>query len=151
MNTTTTTTNAATALDVFQAAAWLDDLWNSTAHALSADLIKWQCTTWGSGFGSPDWTDTATFDVVAAALDLVTYTNEFGSDELIVEVPLEHFERVRQIIDGIGECSEGWPWHAEDVQELGFEAVLRAAADALGMTETAILAKEDLCSVLRLR
>ena len=43
-----TTTNAST-LDVFQAAAWLDEVWNSTAHAISADLIKWQCTTWGSG------------------------------------------------------------------------------------------------------
>ena len=88
--------------------------------------------------------------MVAAALELTTYTNDFGRDELIVEVPLQHFKRVRQIIEGVGECVEDWPWHAEDIQDLGFEAVLGVAASALRMTETAIRGNEDLCSALQL-
>ena len=136
--------------DVFQAAAWLNGVWNSTAHAVTPDFIRWQCRTWGSGDGYCYWAEVATFEVVAAALDLTTYPNDSGRGELIVEVPRQHVARVRRIIEAIGDFGEDWPWYAEDTQDLGFEAVLSMAADALDMDEASLLANENLARALRL-
>jgi hypothetical protein len=56
--------------DVFAAARWFGSLWNSSARAVSATELEWQCNTWGSGRGTPDWLDSAIFDLVIKRFDL---------------------------------------------------------------------------------
>lgn len=132
--------------DVFAAARWLDDLWNSAARAVSPNLIEWQCTTWGSGRGFCDWTEIATFLLVAELFRLDTSRNREGRDELIVLVPLAYFAEVRALIERVGEEAELWPWLGEDDEN----RQLAIAATALGRSVAELADDVDLLEVLRI-
>lgn len=132
--------------DVFAAARWLDSLWNSNARAVSADLVEWQCNTWGSGQGRGYWTDTAVHVVVAAVLDLQTGSNDDGRDELIVWVPVDQFPHVHRLIDRLGENPEDWPWRNEEDRE----RQLALAAEVLGISPAALADNGDLLDALQM-
>jgi hypothetical protein len=134
------------AVDAFAAARWFEMLWNSTARAVSADRVEWQCTTWGSGRGGGDWLETAVFSVVAAVFDLPTSRNYDGRDELVVLVPLERFADIVGLIDRLGEEPEGWPWLREDDPDRQIEL----AAEVLGISAAAVADDIDLLDALRI-
>lgn len=134
------------AADVFAAARWLDELWNSTAKAVSPTLIEWQCTTWGSGRGGGDWTETATFLLIAALFGLDTGRNREGRDELVVWVPLDKFDQIAELIDRLGEEAEAWPWLDE---EDGSDQIA-VAAQALGREVSELDGNPDLLEALRI-
>lgn len=146
-------TTTALPADVFGAARWMDELWNSTARAVSPELIEWQCNTWGSGAGRGDWTEYGTFALVAEAFGLTTSSNYDARDELIVMVPLEKFVDVATLIDRIGEDPEGWPWLGELDEEDDDENYRRqmvVAAEVLGRPVEDLVADMDLLETLRL-
>ena len=132
--------------DVFAAARWFDELWNSTARAVSPEDVEWQCTTWGSGRGGGDWTDTAMFAVVIERFGLRSWRNREGRDELVVSVPLAVLPEVVALIDRLGEEPEDWPWvHEEDPGQQ-----LLLAAQVLAMPPAALVDQADLCEALRI-
>lgn len=104
--------NAAPTYDVFEATRRLDDLWNSRARAVGADMIEWECKTWGSG----DWRgardDYVLFRLMAERYDLDTRVNWEERDELIVLVPLDLVDQIFSIIE---QLDEDWPWLVEDL------------------------------------
>ena len=122
-------------IDVFAAARWLGELWNSTARAVSLDTVEWQCKTWGSGRGAGVWLDVAVFKVVAETFELETWWNVDGRAELVVSVPLEQFPRVVDLIDELGEDPESWPWFCEEAYEADNvqAAQIVLAAQVLGL------------------
>ncbi|WP_457253647.1 hypothetical protein [Pedococcus sp. P5_B7] len=105
---------AAAAGDVFRAAHWLDSQWNSSAKAVSATEVAWQCDTWGSGRGRGDWIETANFRAAAAAFDLDITTNIDGRDELVVTLPLDQFPKLAAMLARLGDEPEAWPSLLED-------------------------------------
>lgn len=135
-------------MDVFEAAAWLDDLWNSTARAVSATEIEWQCRTWGSGRGRCAWTDVALFLVVAEVFGLRSGRNFDGRDETIVWVPFETFPRVAKLIDRLTETDEpeSWPWFDDEVED----RQVAVAAEVLGISEAELVANDRLLEALRI-
>lgn len=117
-NTNTRPVETTAQLDVFAAARWLGELWNSSATAVSADRIEWQCNTWGSGRGFGDWIDTALFLVVSEVFGLSTGKNYDGRDELVVSVPMSEFPRIAQLISRLDRMEpEAWPWLDEEVED----------------------------------
>ncbi|MEZ0579269.1 hypothetical protein [Nocardioides sp. MH1] len=133
-------------LDVFAAAHLLDSLWNSSAKAVAPDAIEWRCNTWGSGRGAADWLETATFDVVTAALDLHSWRNRGGRDELVVAVPLERAVRVVRLIERLEKHEpEAWPWCDVDVED-----PVGLAAEVLGLSPAEVAANDQLMEALRL-
>lgn len=135
--------------DVFVAARWLADLWNSSAKAVSSDEIEWQCNTWGSGRGCGDWLDTAKFAVVSEAFGLRTWRDYDGRDELVVAVPLAKFPAVATLIQRLGEEPEAWPWLDEDLYG-DTERQISTAAEELGLSRAALAANTDLLDALRI-
>jgi hypothetical protein len=133
--------------DVFAAARWLGQLWNSSAKAVSAHQIEWQCNTWGSGRGRADWLDTANFEVAAAAFALETSRNLQGRDELIVMVPFDNFSQVADLLDRLGDEPETWPWHAEAGD---LDRKINIAAEALGLPPSVVTSNGDLRRALRI-
>ena len=133
-------------VDVFTAARQLDDLWNSSARAVSPQKIEWMCRTWGSGRGRAAWTDIAVHTVVAEAFGLEMSSNWDGRDELIVYVPFEKFADVYRMIDRLTEGEEptGWPWLDEEAEGREVEV----AAQVLGMSASDIAANGDLMEAL---
>ena len=132
--------------DVFAAARWLGELWNSTAKAVSLTEVDWQCSTWGSGNGHGDWLDTATFRLISGLLDLDTWSNDEGRDELVVHMRLSQFGRAATLIDRLGEEAEAWPWFDEDAE--GRE--LEVAAATLDIPVADLAANQDLLKALRI-
>lgn len=137
----------AAAGDVFRAACWLGSLWNSSAKAVSATEVAWQCDTWGSGRGRGDWIETANFHVAAAAFDLNTTWNVDGRDELVVTVPLDKFPEVAATLARLGDESEGWPWLLEDERD----DQISVAAGELAMSPSAVASNPHLMKALRIR
>lgn len=144
-------------VDVFEAARRLNELWNSSAHAVSADHIEWQCDTWGSGRGNGSWEETAIFAVVAERFQLETFRNREERDELVVMVPLERFADVAELIGRLGEEAEAWPWLVwdDDVDEhIDDDEALRrqiaVAADILGLSPDALAVDDQLLETLRI-
>jgi hypothetical protein len=135
--------------DVFAAARWLGAQWNSSARAVSAHEVEWQCTTWGSGRGRADWLETASFDVAAAAIGLQTSRNWEGRDELVVTVPLDQFRQVADLLDRLGDEPEAWPWLDEDVED-DLESQISIAAKTLALSPAVIEDNHDLRSALRI-
>ena len=135
--------------DVFAAARWLGAQWNSSARAVSAHEIEWQCDTWGSGRGGGDWLDTASFDVIASAFELETSRNWEGRDELIVTVPFDQFRQVADLLDRLGDEPEAWPW-SEEVVEDDIESQISIAAKTLALSRSVIADNHDLRSALRI-
>lgn len=133
-------------VDVFAAARWLDDLWNSSAKAVSPEEIAWQCNTYGSGRGRGYWVETATFAVVAQVFGLRTSRNFEGRDEAIVWVPLERFPEVAEFIERLGEDLEEWPWLEEEAEGREVEV----AAEVLGLSPAALAEDTDLLELLRI-
>jgi hypothetical protein len=133
-------------LDVFEAARWFDELWNSTAKAVKADLLAWQCTTWGSGRGHGDWTETALFVLMAEVFGLDTSRNYDGRDELIVSVPLNLVSEITGLIDRIGDFAESWPWLCEEDPHLQ----VAQAAHVLGRPVSDLEEDADLLEALRI-
>jgi hypothetical protein len=84
--------------DAFEAASWLDGGWNSSAKAVTADLVEWKYRAWGSGRGHGYWSEVATFGLVAEMFGLKTTRDYDGRDEFIVEVPLELFKQVSALL-----------------------------------------------------
>lgn len=132
--------------DVFTAARWFDDLWNSSAKAVAHDSVEWHCNTWGSGRGHGDWTDTAIFLLVAAVFELSTTRNYDGRDELVICVPVDKVPEIVALIDRSGDYPEMWPW----LQAENEERQLAIAADILRLPAAAIAENEDLMEALRL-
>ena len=139
-------TTAELPTDVFGAARWLDQLWNSTAKAVSPDLIEWQCQTWGSGRGCGDWAHIGTFVLVAEACGLSTSRNREDRDELIVMVTPDRFPAVAALIERLGEDPEAWPWYDEEDED----KQIAVAAQVLGKTVTDLTDNEDLLEALRI-
>ena len=135
-----------TPIDVFAAARWLGELWNSSAKAISPDEVEWMCGTWGSGRGRGYWTETATFTVVAQRFGLRTGRNFEGRDEAIVWVPLKRFPEVADVIERLGEDPEEWPWLDEEAE--GRE--LDVAAEVLRLSPAALAEDADLLELLRI-
>lgn len=133
--------------DVFAAARWLDELWNSRARAVGPHEIEWQCRTWGSGAGRGYWQETATFDVVAEAFGLRTWRNLDGRDELVVLVPLRQFAKIAGAIDGLRGDPELWPWLDDEISN-DLDAQIALAADVLGMDAAMIAEREDLLDTM---
>jgi hypothetical protein len=134
------------ATDVFAAARWFDSLWNSSAKAVSAEELEWQCTTWGSGCGRGCWEQTATFTLVAAVFGLRSWPNPDGRDELVVSVPLARVPEIVRLIDRLGEEAECWPWFEEEDRE----RQVSVAAEILGLSPTAVADDVDLLAALRI-
>jgi hypothetical protein len=130
--------------DVFAAARWFDSLWNSSARAVSAEEVEWQCTTWGSGCGRGGWEQAATFTLVAAVFGLRSWRNRQGRDELVVSVPLGRVPEIVRLIDRLGEEAESWPWFEEEDRD----RQVRVAADILGLSATAVADDVDLLAAL---
>ena len=145
-NVTEINTETEAPVDVFAAARWLDDLWNSSARAISPDEVEWMCGTWGSGRGRGYWTETATFTVVAQVFGLRTGRNHEGRDEAIVWVPLERFSEVAELIERLGEDPEEWPWFDEEAERREVEV----AAEVLGLSPAVLAEDADLLEVLRI-
>jgi hypothetical protein len=133
-------------LDVFAAARWFDSLWNSSAKAVSAEEVEWQCTTWGSGCGRGGWEHTATFTLVAAVFGLPSSRNRAGRDELVVSVPLGLVPEIVRLIDRLGEEAECWPWFVEEDRD----RQVSVAAEVLGLSPTAVADDVDLRAALRI-
>jgi hypothetical protein len=133
-------------IDVFAAARWFGMLWNSTAKAVSPDELEWQCTTWGSGRGGGDWTQSATFVLVVKLFDLRAWRNHDGRDELVVLVPLDLFPQLVGLIRRLGEDPEEWPWLTED----DLERQIDVAAEVLGIAPSTLASDHDLLEVLRI-
>ena len=134
------------AIDVFAAARWFDTLWNSTAKAVSPDEVEWQCTTWGSGRGCGDWTQTAIFILTAEVFGFQLGRNCDGRDELVVPVPLDRFPQVVRLIERLGEEAESWPWLHEDDQD----RQILVAAEVLGIPAAAVAEDIELLEALRI-
>ena len=132
--------------DVFAAARWFDELWNSTAKAVSPDEVEWQCTTWGSGRGGGDSTETGTFLLAVVAFDLRSWRNRDGRDELVVSVPLDRFPRIVRLIDRLGEEPESWPWILEE----DVDRQINMAAEVLGIPAAAVADDSGLLTALRI-
>ena len=132
--------------DVFAAARRFGEEWNSTARAVSPNLIEWQCNTWGSGRGRAYWLETANFDVVARVFRLDTSWNWDARDELIVSVPLELCGDILRLIDKLGEEPESWPWLDEDDRD----GQIRMAAEVLGFPVDVMADDDDLLEILRI-
>ena len=135
--------------DVFAAARWLDSLWNSSARAVSANGIEWQCRTWGSAHRGGDWLDTASFLVAAAAFGLALSQNWDGRDELIVSVPFDQFPQVAELLERLGEEPEAWPWLAEDVEDVR-DGQIAVAAETLGLSPSEVTQNTALLEALRI-
>jgi hypothetical protein len=136
----------ALAIDVFTAAGWFGSLWNSSAKAVSAEEIEWQCTTWGSGCGRGAWEQRATFTLVAAVFGLRSWRNREGRDELVVSVPLGRVPAIVRLIDRLGEEAECWLWFEEEDRD----RQVSVAAEVLGMSRTAVAIDLDLLAALRI-
>lgn len=156
-------------MDVFAAARWFEDLWNSTARAVSAELIEWRCRTWGSGRGGGAWTETALFRVVAETFGLQTDRDREERDELVIQVPLDRVPGIVGLVGRIGQEPEDWPWliDFEDFEDEDDErqgnagntggsvedeeaARLAVAAQVLATTPEALAANPDLLEALGL-
>ena len=101
---------AGVATDVFDVAAWLEELGGGPAKAVSADMVEWMCSTWGSGQGGGDRLDTGLFILVATVFGLDTWCNKAGRLELVVSVPVQRFAAIETLINLIGVDVESWPW-----------------------------------------
>lgn len=146
IDTTAHTPAAFQGFDVFAAARWLSDVWNSSAVALSLDRIEWQCNTWGSGRGFGDWADTAVLRVAAEVFDLPTGKNSDGRDELVVSVPMANFADIARLVSRLGRMGpEEWPWFDEDVED-----PIGVAADFLQIPQAILAEDTDLLEALRL-
>jgi hypothetical protein len=110
------TSTERTTVDVFSAAQWLDASWNSRARATGPALIEWECRTWGSGRGRAMWEETVLFKIVATRFDLATRSNDEERNELVVEVPLDQFSAIAEVMDGLGDEPGLWPWCDEDLE-----------------------------------
>lgn len=139
---------AGVATDVFEVAAWLEELGGRPAKAVSADMVEWMCSTWGSGKGGGDRLDTALFILVATLYDLDTWCNKAGRHELVVSVPVRRFAAIETLIDLIGVDAESWPWLLLDDDDTndeggdGEDARLVLAALILG-TSVAYLSSDN--------
>jgi hypothetical protein len=137
------------AADVFTAARWLDEMWNSSARATAADQIEWQCRTWGSGAGRCDWLDAATFVAVAAAFELRSWRNDSGRDELVVLVPFDRFAEIAAFIVRLGDEPEQWEWFAEELRG-DRDGQITTAAEVLGISVSALAGNDALLTALRI-
>jgi hypothetical protein len=136
--------------DVFAAAQWFDDLWNSSARAVAADEIEWHCATWGSGRGHGDWLDTAMFHIVVNVFGLRTWRNRSGRDELVVAVPLNQVASIAAVVEKLDGDPDDWPWFDEDLED-DLDRRIAVAAACLAVTPEAIHANEDLLGALRVQ
>lgn len=145
-----TDTHRADVTDIFSAASWFDDLWNSTARAVSPSTLEWQCCTYGSGKGRAYWEYTAIFDVVVAMFDLPTESNWSGRDELIVTVPLELVPAIMEVIECLDQDDpSSWPWMDEDVAG-DRKAQIAVAAESLGVLPEDLACNDKLLRLLRI-
>jgi hypothetical protein len=134
------------AMDVFAAARWFAELWNCTAKAVAPDEIEWQCTTWGSGRGFGDWTETAIFVLVAQLFGLPSGRNYDARDELLVWVPLDRVPSIVRLVDRLGQDPEAWPWLREEDRN----RQVTIAADLLGVPASTMAGDDDLLEALRI-
>lgn len=133
-------------MDVFAAARWFAALWNSTAKAVAPDEIEWQCTTWGSGRGFGDWTETAIFVLVARLFGLPSGRNYDARDELVVWVPLDRVPSIVGLVDRLGQEPEAWPWLYEEDRD----RQVAIAADVLRVPASTVTGNDDLLEALRI-
>jgi hypothetical protein len=132
-------------LDVFDAALWFDSLWNSRARAVSAEVLEWQCTTWGSGRGRCQFEEVGLFLLVAHCFNLRTERGD--RDELIVLVSMPQAADIMAFIERVGEETEDWPWAGEEDDD----DRLRVAADTLGMAPDDLSSDGELLDLLSIR
>jgi len=144
------TATVVAAADVYIAARWLDELWNSSARATAPDEIEWRCRTWGSGVGRCDWLDTASFVAVAAAFELRSWRSHCGRDELVVLVPFDRFDEIADFIVRLGDEPEQWEWLTEELQG-DRNGQVAMAAEVLGISASALAANDALLAALRIR
>ncbi|WP_270889682.1 hypothetical protein [Pedococcus sp. 5OH_020] len=138
----------AAAGDVFGAACWLDSLWNSSAKAVSATEVAWQCDAWGSGCGRGrgDWIEAAIFHVAAAAFDLDTTWNVDGREVLVVTVPLDKFPKLAAMLARIVDEAEAWPW----LFEVEWDDQIGVAAGEPAMSSSAVTNNPHLLKALQI-
>jgi hypothetical protein len=132
--------------DIFAGAQSLDQIWNSSAHAVGPDEILWQCDTWGSGRGRCSPEESAIHLVVAHVLNLKTSYNWDARDELEVRIPLDAVERAIELAEAL-EDTDSWPWHDDD---LSVTQKVALAAKALGLSAKVVRMDNDLLDLLRI-
>jgi hypothetical protein len=145
-----TETSTEPSVDVFAAARWFDELWNSAARAVAVDMVEWQCSTWGSGRGHGDWLDTGMFRLVAEVFNLDTSRNYDGRDELVIRVPVAFVPGIIGLIGRLGESAEDWPWLTEEYEE-DLDLQIARAAEVLGLPAVDVAENDDLLEALRIR
>ena len=127
--------------DVFEAARWFDGGWNSTAKAVTADLIEWKCTTWGSGRGAGSWEEVGTFVLVAQVFGLAT-----GRDRDDREFPWRCFLRSLRCSSGsVTLRGTGLGCGEDEV-----DAQIAVAAGVLGVPVEDVAGDDDLLEALRI-
>jgi hypothetical protein len=147
---TQTETSTEPPIGVFAAARWFNGVWNSTAKAVSVDMLEWQCSTWGSGRGSGDWLDTGLFRLVAEVFNLDTSRKSDGRDELVIRVPMEFVPEIVGLIEHLGESAEDWPWLTEEYEE-DLDLQIARAAEVLGLAAVDLAENGDLLEALRIQ